>query len=60
MMDDQPEKIIHTTIKELAARIWEAYAIRIDEISIDWIDISTVGEKMMQVRCVDMRTRKYL
>lgn len=58
-MGDNYEEVVHATIKEFAECVWKDYALRIDEIVIDWTNISTVGDTMMQVRPIDMRTRKY-
>lgn len=53
------EEVVQAIIKGIAECVWKDYAIRIDEIVIDWTNVSIGDGMMMQVRHIDMRTRKY-
>jgi len=41
------EKIIHRTIRDTLQEIWEKHQIRVDNIRVDWREIETINEPIV-------------
>jgi len=50
------EKEIHTALQNILQEIWNKYAVRIDDLSADWVDVSTPGTPEMVLTGINMRT----
>jgi len=51
------EKAIHTALQDVAQTIWDEHGICVEDVSIDWVDVSTPVEPKMFVTELTTRMR---
>lgn len=50
------EKAIHSSLQDILQKIWDEFGVRVDDLSADWIDVSSPVEPEMRLTGINMRT----
>ena len=50
------EKAIHSALQEALQNIWDKFGVRVDDLSADWVNVSSPAEPKMMLTGINMRT----